>query len=246
MSQLYINTTQNVNVEFNLASLGSRILAQLLDLVFKACYVTTVLIILNYFDFFTRISIMDYWSFAALIILFFLPVIFYSVFQEVIWNGQTLGKKIMKIRVIKIDGFNAGFADYAIRWLFRVIDVSIGYGIIGLITVIVSDKSQRFGDMAAGTGVISLKKDISINQTILLNLKEDYEPLFPTVIRLSDNDVRIINDTFQAALKAKDYKTISKLVFKIKEVTGIQDTNLKDIQFINTVMRDYNYYTQEM
>jgi uncharacterized RDD family membrane protein YckC len=51
----------------------------------------------------------------------------------------------MKIRVVKIDGYQAGFGDYMIRWVFRIIDISI----IGLISAIVSKNNQRLGDIAS-------------------------------------------------------------------------------------------------
>lgn len=246
MSQLPINTTQNVNVEFTLASVGSRILAQILDLVFKACYVIVLFIILDQFNSLNRLYWMDQWSYIAIVLILSIPVIFYTLFFEFIWKGQTPGKRILKIRVIKIDGFNAGFAEYLVRWLFRTIDTTIGNGIIGLLTIIFNPKNQRFGDLAAGTAVITLKQDISINQTILLKLQEDYKPLYPSVIRLSDNDIRIIKESFLASVRSKDYKTVSKLAQKIKDVTEIQETKQKDVDFVKTVLKDYTFFTQEM
>jgi len=246
MSELPITTTQNVNINFSLASIGARILGQILDNVFKVCYVIFIFFVLDFFNFYRFIDNMDDWSIIAIFIILFLPVIFYSFYQELIWNGQTLGKKIMKIRVIKLDGYTAGVADYLIRWLFRTVEISIGSGIIGLLAIIFSKKNQRLGDIAASTAVISLKQDISINQTILLNLKDDYKPVFPSVIRLSDNDVRIIKEAYINAVKSKDSKTVKKLSLKIQEVTGITDPQMKDADFIKTVLKDYNFYTQEM
>ena len=77
-------------------------------------------------------------------------------------EGQTFGKKIMKIRVVKIDGYQASFGDYFVRWIFRIVDVFSSGGVVGLITVIVSKNNQRFGGMVSGTAVISLKNKINI------------------------------------------------------------------------------------
>ncbi len=246
MSELPITTTQNVNINFSLASVGARILGQILDNVFKVCYIIFIVFILEFINFDYIIADMDYWSITAIVTILLLPVLFYSFYQELIWNGQTLGKKIMKIRVIKLDGYAAGVGDYLIRWLFRIVEISILSGIIALLAIIFSKKNQRLGDLAAGTAVISLKQDITINQTILLKLKDDYKPVFPSVIKLSDNDVRIIKDAFITAVKGKDPKTVKKLSLKIQEVTGINDPQMKDVDFIKTVLKDYNYYTQEM
>src|SRR5690606_34099611 len=104
-------------------------------------------------------------------------------------EGQTPGKKLMKIKVVKIDGYQASFADYMIRWVFRIVDVSFA-GVVGLISMIVSKNNQRLGDIASGTAVISLKNNINISHTILENIHENYVPSFPQVIALSDNDMR--------------------------------------------------------
>ena len=73
---------------------------------------------------------LDQWSIIAIISVIGLPVMFYSLIQESLWEGQTIGKKLMKVKVIKLDGYQAGFGDYLIRWLFRLIDISVGNGVM--------------------------------------------------------------------------------------------------------------------
>nr|WP_294935662.1 RDD family protein [uncultured Flavobacterium sp.] len=247
MSELSITTTQNVNINFTSASIGDRMVAQLLDFLIKIAYGIVV-----YFLFFYWIGLNDYlagadpWTERAVVMLFALPIIFYSLVQESLMEGQTFGKKISKIKVIKIDGYQAGFGDYLIRWLFRLVEITIGGGIIGLIVIIVSKKNQRLGDMAAGTAVITLKNNININHTILQEIDQDYVPTYPLVIKLSDNDARIIKETFESALKVQDFRLIFKLREKIEAVTGIRNQSESDSVFIRTVLKDYNYYTRNM
>jgi len=100
--------------------------------------------------------------------------------------------------------------------------------------------------MAAGTAVIALRDKVTINHTILENLKEDYKPTYPGVIKLSDNDARIIKETFTVAKASRDYNTLIKLRAKIVEVTEIKKVSSSDIEFIDTILKDYNYYTQDM
>jgi hypothetical protein len=178
--------------------------------------------------------------------LFFLPIAFYSLVQEALLEGQTLGKKLVKIKVVKIDGYQAGFGDYLIRWLFRVIDISIGSGIIGLITMVVNSKTQRLGDISAGTAVITLKNKVTINSTILEEIGQEYQPRYPLVIKLSDNDARIIKETFQNAMKTADFVVMNKLTAKIEQVTGIKNDIGSTREFVQTILKDYNYYTQNM
>jgi uncharacterized RDD family membrane protein YckC len=246
MTQLSIKTTQNVNINFTAASVGDRILGQLLDSLVKIAYGIMVYIIVQIFSLDNLFDGLDQWSIIAIISVIGLPVMFYSLIQESLWEGQTIGKKLMKVKVIKLDGYQAGFGDYLIRWLFRLIDISVGNGVIGLITIVSSSKNQRLGDMAAGTAIISLKNNININHTIIQDINSDYLPTYPLVIKLSDNDVRIVKETFETAVLQKDFVTLSKLANKISTVTGIKNTSGTDTDFIRVVLKDYNFYTQNM
>ncbi|WP_452597544.1 RDD family protein [Pontimicrobium sp. MEBiC01747] len=238
MSELQINTTQNVKIKFEAAGVGERLLAFIIDTLIKIAYLTVMNIFFGVFDG------MDEWSKIGLNSLISLPVIFYTLVLEALLEGQTLGKKALKIRVVKIDGYQASLSDYLVRWFFRIVDIYI-FG-LGFFSIAFSKKAQRFGDMAAGTAVISLKDKVNINHTILEDLKADYKPTYPSVIKLSDNDARIIKETFNNARAAKDYTTLIKLRTKIMEVAEIKNQKGTDIEFIDTVLKDYNYYTQSM
>jgi len=245
MVELQINTTQNVNINFIAASVGERILAYIIDLIIKIAYVVvTYQITFNLFAIDDLLNDMDDWSRIAIIVSFYLPVVFYSLLFETFLDGQTIGKRIMKIKVVKIDGYQAALADYLVRWFFRIIDLNMMSGIVALIAIVTSKKSQRLGDMTAGTSVITLKNNVNISHTILEELEDSYKPTYPNVIKLSDNDARIIKDTFVRAKAARDYETLIKLRTKIIEVVEIKDYNGNDMEFVDTILKDYNYYTQ--
>ena len=251
MVELQINTTQNVNVNFVAASVGERILAYIIDLIIKLAYVVvTYQIVFKLFNINEVIEDMDFWSQIAVVVSFYLPVVFYSLIFETFLDGQTIGKRIMKIKVVKIDGYQASIYDYLVRWFFRIIDLNLlgpVFGpVVALITIITSKKSQRLGDMTAGTSVITLKNNVNISHTILEDLEDHYVPTYPNVIRLSDNDARIIKDTYTRAKASKDYETLIKLRKKIIEVIELKEYNQHDIEFIDTILKDYNYYTQNM
>jgi hypothetical protein len=189
---------------------------------------------------------MDTWSNMAILAMFYFPVMIYSLTLESLFDGQTIGKRLLKTKVVKIDGYQATFGDYLIRWIFRIIDFTLLNGLIAFICVAVSSKNQRLGDMAAGTAVISLKNNITIDNTILEDIGEDYVPLYPQVIKLSDNDVRIIKESYISAKSRHDYDMIIKLRDKIELVTGIKTKDISNADFIETILKDYNYYTQSM
>jgi len=264
---LQINTTQNVKINFGLADVGYRLLAFVLDFIVILAYYFFVIVYLvdtNLLDGFS-----DSWSQRAVEVMLLAPITFYTLLQEFFWGGQTIGKKLLKLKVLKVDGFQASGVDFLIRWFFRLIEI---YGIffffgiafatdafeqlfvIGLaltpiaafIVLIMGKNNQRFGDLVAGTTVVRLKNHINISHTILEEIKEDYKPTYKTVIKLSDNDARIIKETFIAAKKNKDYAILIKLRKKIEEVTGIENEEKNDLIFIDKVLKDYNYYTQNM
>lgn len=246
MSLIAINTSQNVNINFNTASVGERIAAFVIDMLIKIAYLIVLgLILFKIFDFGYFLDKLDDWSVMAVFIILTIPIHIYTLVSESLMEGQTFGKKLMNIKVVKIDGFQASFGDYLMRWFFRLVDVFTNSGIVGLISIIVSKNNQRLGDMASGTAVISLKNKVSISHTILENLKEDYIPLFPQVIALSDNDVRIIKENYQKAIGIDDRQVITRLSNKIKEILKVEvdPTKLTERQFINTVIKDYNFYT---
>ncbi len=251
MADIQITTTQNVTINFKAAEIGERILGWILDTIIKTAYIVVVIWLLfslteigNFL--FQDVAGEDGWSMFALIIIIGSPVIFYTLLMETFVNGQTIGKRIVKTQVVKIDGYQAGFVDYFIRWILRIIDVNLFMGIIGLATIGSTKTQQRLGGLASGTAVISKKNKINIKHTILEDLREDYVPTYASVIKLSDNDVRIIKENYKRSKLTGDKKTLLALKNKIEQVTGEEPKVSSTIDFIETIIKDYNYFTGNM
>lgn len=234
MDNIKIQTTQNVDIEYELASVGDRILATLLDYVFFFGYTLLVLLFLGVIG-----SAMD--DNLWLIIVIFLPILLYDLLCELFFQGKSFGKMIMKIKVVKLDGTQAGFGAYLLRWLLRIIDTRLFSGAIALIAILANGKGQRIGDMAAGTTVIKMKQKVTINDTILNKVKPTYTIVFEEVSKLSDSDIAIIKEVMQVALRTGNQQAIDRLARKTKETMGIT-TNLPHTQFLATVVQDYSQY----
>lgn len=243
MKYIPIQTAQNVQIQVGLASVGERILAFLIDLFVKISYIFAI----NLLGFSSYLDNLydDPWSATSIQILVLLPVIFYTLGSEALTNGFTIGKKILKIKVISLDSYKTKFDQYFIRWIFNLLDFFTFSGIIGLISALVTKNTQRLGDLSAGTAVVKVNKKVSINDSIFMEVKEGYKAMFPTVTLLTDRDVQIIKTTYFRAKKNNDYKTIKLIRKKIDQILNVP-SSLNDYQFIERVLEDYNYITKDL
>ncbi len=241
MANLNINTTQNVNLDYKIVSIGERILALLIDLFIFILYLFIIDLITSFMDdIFT-----DDWTVFGLQSLLYLPIMFYSLYMHILFNGRTVGKMIVKTRVVKVDGSPVHWSNLMIRWMLRIVDLWIFMGAISVLTILFSEKRQRLGDSAAGTVVISTKNNLKITHTILEEIEDTYEPKFIMVTKLTDKDVRLIKETFIIVKRSNDYKTLNALRIKVESLLET-NSDLYDKQYIDTVLKDYNYYTQNM
>src|SRR5215831_7319281 len=120
MSFISITTTQNIELEYELASLGERIVATIIDLIILFGYI----ILINMFGSFSGGLFMTETGWIIFFIIL-LPVTFFSLLSEVYLNGQTVGKRVMGIKVFSLNGSQPAFSQYLIRWLFRLVDLWI-------------------------------------------------------------------------------------------------------------------------
>lgn len=232
MENVRIQTTQNVDIEYQLASIADRMLATLLDYLFFAAYLLLIGFIIS--------LVGGIYENKAGFTIALLPIMLYSLLCETFFQGKSFGKMIMKIQVVKLDGTQARFGNYLLRWLLRVIDVLLSRA-IAIIVIMLNGKGQRLGDIAAGTTVVKLKYRTTIDDTILKTISSDYTIVFPTVSLLNDNDVAVIKDVLEFTKKHKNKEAIPKLFLKTQQVMGIT-TELAPRQFLETVVKDYNQY----
>ena len=278
MSTVEIKTPFNVKVAAQQAGAGLRVLSFVLDIIFIGLYLWAITYLFfdvwqmnlaviddNAFD----VDRLEFIEVIYTVLLF--PAFFYSLWTEYLFRGQTFGKMITGIRVVKLEGYRAGFSEYFTRWAFRFIDFWTGLflllffiplfgqeiaymfagllfflsGFVAFLLVVQTKNSQRLGDIIAGTTVLKLKEKQSIDITILKEIQETYVPMYSQVIRLSDNDARIIKDTFTLARRKKDFKTLKRLRKKLEDVMDVE-SDQRDVEFIDTVLKDFNYYTQKL
>ena len=204
MEEFQIETAQNVGIHQNVANLGDRLLAYIIDSLVIFAYTVTVIMLLLSLD-------LDFGDLWALYLLVSLPAFLYYVLLETFWNGQTVGKNAMKIRVVKIDGSNPTFANYFVRWILRIIDVVLTSGGLAVLTILIRGNGQRIGDIAAGTTVISEKQKITIHDTILKEVPLNYVPTYSQVTLFKDSEMQTIKNLFDTAKMRGQHNVILSL-----------------------------------
>lgn len=163
---LTIDTPENVAFDYDVAGIGSRFLAALIDTILiilvQVILVGGVLLITNLAldDVSSTVSA---WVAGILGLVSFVFFWGFYIFFEILWNGQTPGKRIVGLRVIRVDGTPVAVSEVIIRNLVRIIDfMPIAYG-VGVVTMFINTNSRRVGDLAAGTLVVHDRgvKDLS-------------------------------------------------------------------------------------
>lgn len=232
MSTIRVQTTQNVTLEYEVASAGDRVLAAIIDNLILGAWVVSLALLLTWAGVDGDVLT------VLLVLLAGIPYIFYHLLCEALLNGQSLGKKARNIKVIRLDGTPPRFGDYLIRWILRIVDTGIMGGLIALIAVLAGGKGQRVGDMAAGTAVISTKPRQAAGALVPAFTEPGYVVVFPEASRLADHDVATIRQLLQKGLAQENYLLLNELAAKVKSITDIR-TDLPDEAFLRTVLRDH-------
>jgi len=240
MDNFQIETAQNVSISQRVAGIGDRLLAYLIDALILFAYWILSIFLLASFGVETADS-GDIWVFFMVL---GLPTFLYHLFFETFWDGKTPGKSAMKLKVVKLDGSKPGFGSYFVRWIMRIVDISLTSGGVAVVSILMSSKGQRLGDLAAGTTIISEKKRVNLHQTILVDIPENYTPIYPQVTVFNDRDMQTIKTLYANAKRNGNHSVIVKLADKLKSMMEIQPEE-KPIHFVDRVISDYNYYTQQ-
>lgn len=238
MDNFQIETAQNVNISQNVAGIGDRILAYLIDSAIIFSYFIVIIILLGMMD-------PDEDVIFIILMTFGLPVLLYHLLWEMFWNGRSPGKAIMKLRVVKLDGSKPTFSNYLLRWLLRSIDVSLTSGALAIVTILMNGRGQRIGDLAATTTVISEKSNVNFSQTVLVDIPENYQAQYPQVTVFTDLEMQTIKNLFTDAKRNNNHNIILKLSEKVAKLMDVTFEE-RPIVFIEKIIKDYNFYTQNM
>jgi uncharacterized RDD family membrane protein YckC len=234
MQTIRVRTTQNVFIEYPLASVGERIVAYLIDWIILIFYTIACVAVLATIE-------LEVWYVWLIII--GVPMLFFSLMFEIFMNGQTPGKFAMKIKVVRLDGTPAAIGDYLMRWIFSFIDFYMLSGAVAVVLIAAGGKGQRLGDVVAGTSVVKLVDHHEITtQNVFVPIEEQYVPMFAQVINLTEKDIDLIQRALDVNREQGNIQPVIIITDKIKALLNIQ-TDLPPVKFLYTIIKDYQTIT---
>jgi uncharacterized RDD family membrane protein YckC len=245
-----LDTGFNIEIDFPISPFHRRMFAYCIDALVMYLY---YLLSYRIFGYLEKTSGREW-----IMIVSGLPVLVYYPALEILTNGQTIGKKILGIRVITLEGGQASVSQYLLRWIFRTADFPVWiffaimqgalpwyssvFAFSGIACVVISEKSQRIGDIVAGTIVIFTRSKSSWQDTVFTEIEPGYKPRYPQVMQMSDKDLNSLKMIINTVRKNNNHELAFRIAERIKsklEMRGDQDP----IDFLETLLKDYNYYS---
>jgi len=240
MQNILVETEQNIELEYPVASIGERIIAFIIDFLIMIAYGWIMFYLLAN----TVMSTVSNEAMYVFYVIVYLPLLMYHFLFEVLNGGQSPGKMIFKNKVVKIDGSRPNVGSYLLRWILRIIDVPL-YGSVAVISYLFSENGQRLGDRAANTTVIKLKKIDSLQKKLQFKVDTSYEIKHPEFAKLKDEHIALINDVLTLPPGSKKYNLANKVRLKVETYLNIK-SELGDLPFLHTAVKDYyQYYLQD-
>ncbi|MBL7733572.1 MAG: RDD family protein [Chitinophagaceae bacterium] len=270
MAVIKVPTNFNIDLEFEVPEFYKRLIALLVDFLIMFFYIKIASAILE-----AIVQNSGYnsetWTNMGWFSIFLIlgPVLFYHLIQEILMNGQSIGKKMLSLRVVDEHGGKASFSQFLVRWLLRevwflillIIAISydagqkkfdaaflyitvLAYFIVDIVLVVSSQKGQRLGDILARTIIISTSTKSHIEETVFREVADNYTPSFPQIMQLSDKDMNAIKNILENARRKGDFHMAEVACDKIKTHLKIQ-SSLGPFDFLDVVLKDYNYLSSK-
>ncbi len=241
MEFVKVNTTQHIDIDYPVAGLGERLGAYFIDLALFIAVFIIYMIVMGWTGLYSS-PVFE----TVMIVIYFAGYGFYDLICEIFMNGQSIGKRILKIKVISLDGAQPSIGQYLIRWIFRIIDIGITTGVAGLVSIAVTENKQRIGDLVAGTTLIKTVPRTQIEHIAFHPVNDGHITTFETVHLLSDRDVELIHEVLMTYYKTYNAQLIYQMANKV--VHHIQATvpeGMNELDFLTTVVTDYGHVTSK-
>jgi uncharacterized RDD family membrane protein YckC len=236
LEAIHFKTTHNLVVSYPKADLMSRAIACAIDILIMMVVSALLAYIFS--------------SMTILMVIFIIPFIsFYHLVFEMYYSGQSIGKKIMKLRVVALDGSSPPLKSIFIRWAFRMIDVLMSLGSLAILSIYSSDKGQRIGDLLAGTTVVktNIADDYSIKSLVNTN-KAKREIKYNNLTRYTDEDMLLVKKVISRyhTNPTNEHIDIVHLLARkfYKDLDISHSPNSNEVNFLKDVLEEYIIVTR--
>jgi uncharacterized RDD family membrane protein YckC len=267
MAVIKVPTNFNIDVEFEIPEFYRRLISLLIDVVIEYFYLRIAGEIYSTVQSNSGWDTDTRYNLQAVGLLLLLPVLLYHIIMEVTMNGQSIGKKVMGIRVVNEIGGRPSISQFLIRWLLRVSDLwiaivlylilstpymgrdnentfvilaALAFIIVDIVLVVSSKKGQRIGDILAKTILIRINTKSNIEDTVFIDVADSYVPSFPQIMQLSDKDINAIKSILETARKKGDFHMAEAACHKIRTHLKIE-SSMPPFDFLDVLLKDYNY-----
>ena len=257
MKSVEFTSAQNVSIEYELASVGQRAAASLIDFFMFVIYAMVFSVVILQQELFGNFSLGSKEMVFALLLK--IPFVLYNPLVEYFTGGMSLGKYLIGIRVVSVEGESPGLRAVFTRWLFKgdfiwlsasaLVLFWFAIGIIGSIFASTSSRKQRLADIMANTLVIRNKSSVryTLNDVLSIENKGSYDPKYPNVVRFTDDDMLLIKSTIQRVKKYPNTETKKfavELADKSAVLIGLDETPKKKLEFLQNLLQDYVVLTR--
>jgi uncharacterized RDD family membrane protein YckC len=244
-NSIEITTTQNVTIEYELASMRERILAWMIDFVVVLFgYMLLIQLVRLLFGPWDRGWTM-FWVTMPFLIYFL-----YNSCLEILNNGQTLGKMALNTRVVRLDGKDPEWMDVVLRSILQLVDSLFCFGIIGILLIKTTPKFQRLGDMAAHTTVIKLQQSgwrFRLEDILNISTLQNYQVTYPQVRKLNERDMIFVKNVLARQQRFSNQAheaVVEDLVTHLMPLLGIEKRPTNRLEFLKTLLKDYIVLTR--
>jgi uncharacterized RDD family membrane protein YckC len=244
MNTIEITTAQKVIIQYELASLGNRFVAFFIDMMilFGGMILLNIIALQIFYD--------DWGGYQYYLYLIVLPYfLFYTLVSEILLDGQTIGKRSIGLKVVKLNGDPAAPFDYVMRWAFRFIDIWFSFGAVAAMLVSASPSAQRLGGVLSGTTVIrkNSTRNFSLKDILSISTRADYEPQYPEVVKMSEQDMLFVKRVLDRIKKYKNQAhrdVVKQLALHMAEKLEIKTEKIRPQEFLRTLLTDYIVLTR--
>jgi uncharacterized RDD family membrane protein YckC len=243
MKNIEIITTQNVVLQYELATFRDRAMGYFIDLIFLVVTLSIV------FAISAAVLASSETGLNVMLVLVTCAFIFYPLAFETLNKGQSIGKMAMRIQVITIAGGQATFSNYAARWAFRLVDIYFSLGGVASILVVSSTRAQRIGDVIANTAVVKVtpKVDMNLRDLLAIHQNNTYTPKYQQARKLHEKEALLIKSTLDRYRRfgnESHHEAIELLTRQVKQILDLDTIENDHVRFLQTVLQDYVILTR--